>query len=194
MKQGETSSGSHGKLQSPALTTSSAENIQRPMQCVVTQWQYHRRLASFFSSCIADLARGMVGQLSKKRVNLKSFAGGFSPAWKAEQTKNQKTNTTQTSGTGGTTAEFFFRTKLRASLQPWQSLNCAIVIVRQWDQKSQRQKKDQKQRNSPNTNNNHSQSLTNRSEKMKQAQALTANCPALTTSSSGIVKGQCNED
>ena len=34
--KGETSSGSHGKLQSPALTTSSAGNSQRPMQCVVT--------------------------------------------------------------------------------------------------------------------------------------------------------------
>ena len=37
VKQGETSSGSHRKLQSPALTTSSAGNSQRPMQCVVTQ-------------------------------------------------------------------------------------------------------------------------------------------------------------
>ena len=34
--KGETSSGSHGKLQSPALTTSSAGNSQMPMQCVVT--------------------------------------------------------------------------------------------------------------------------------------------------------------
>ena len=37
VKPGETSSGSHRKLQSPALTTSSAGNSQRPMQCVVTQ-------------------------------------------------------------------------------------------------------------------------------------------------------------
>ena len=34
--KGETSSGSHGNLQSPALTTSSAGNSQRPMQCIVT--------------------------------------------------------------------------------------------------------------------------------------------------------------
>ena len=46
VKPGETSSGSHGNLQSPALTTSSAGNSQRPMQCVVTQSRHRLRLAS----------------------------------------------------------------------------------------------------------------------------------------------------
>ena len=71
----------------------------------------------------------------------------------------------------------FFWTKLRASLQQWQSLNCArIVIVRQRYQKERSGTEKRQKANKPpqHTNKHHNQSLTNRGEKVKQAQALTA--------------------
>ena len=74
---------------------------------------------------------------------------------------------------------FFFWTELRASLQQWQSLNCAIiVIIRQryqkrkvWDRKQEPKAKTKLPQH---TTKHHNQSLTNRGEKVKQAQALTA--------------------
>ena len=60
--------------------------------------------------------------------------------------------------------------------------------------KGQGQENNQKQTNPPNTQNNHNQSLTNRGENVKQAQALTAIYkPQLSQRlQQEIVKGQCS--
>ena len=62
--------------------------------------------------------------------------------------------------------------------------------------KGQGQKKDQKQTNPQTTNNDHNQSLTNRGEKVKEAQALTAiyNSRLSPRLQQETVKGQCSVD
>ena len=92
---------------------------------------------------------------------------------------------------------FFFWTELRASLQQWQSLNCAVVvIVRQQYQKersgtenkNQKQNKDLPPQQPPNT-------TTSRGEgETSSGSHGNLQSPALTTSSSGIVKIQCSVD
>ena len=100
---------------------------------------------------------------------------------------------------------FFFWTMLRASLQLWQSLSCASFVIvdngtkrkgqGQWQQKQTKpNKKPQSETQEPNKKQTVPDQSSQRWNKVKQAQALTANYnPRLSQRlQQEIVKGQCS--
>ena len=95
---------------------------------------------------------------------------------------------------------FFFWTKLRASLQQWQSLNCAIiVIVRQpVSKRSGTENKNQNQNKNPPTHNQTPQPVPDQlgwEGETSSGSHGNLQSPALTTSSSGNSQGpmQCRQ-